>query len=677
MNIISHISRLVLLMGIPFILNGQVPESYSKGKLKRIAEAAIRLNDNYTAIDYYEALLEKDQNNLKANYKLAGLYRDIRDYDKALEAYVMVYMQKPDKYPLSLFYLAEMERTLGNTKGAAEHYETFRKAYKKGKDSKKFRRLAKFAIAGIEQGLHKNDTQRAVISHMDNSINKAHIESSPFFIGENKMIYSSLKEDAVPYVNVDELDKRPKRQFYQAVREGSQWKSMGLWNDVINQEEIDISSGAFSPDGDNFYFTKCEISSVGKNHCEIWISRKIDGKWEMAEKLPQGINHPMYTSTQPTVGTDNKGREVLYFVSDRKGGKGGMDIWYSQYNPRRDEYRNPRNSGSKVNSVGDELTPYFHPLNRSLYFSSNGHPGVGGLDVFKSIGERSRWTEPEVLGLPVNSTADDLYFVVSRSGEEGFLASNRTGGTSIKHANCCDDLYYFIYPDHVSIQLNLELVNKVNTNETLDGAIMEILRPQEGEEEPILIQQIMSDRSGKITTPIEAGYSYIIRVKKKGYLLEELDYSTENSIVSEEVNMRLEIEPLPKTAIVVKNVYYEYNKSDLSDEVQANIDQYIYKLLRDNPEIVIEISSHTDSKGTEGYNRNLSQRRAEEVVKYLRKKGIDRKRMKAKGYGESVPIAENENPDGSDNPEGRAQNRRTEIKVIGTVDVEVDDGFDD
>lgn len=665
MNIIRALTFILILGVFPLSTYGQVPD-YGKAKLKRIALAAERLNDYYTAIDYLGAYLEKAPKNTRVKYKLANYYREIRDYGQAYEWYKTVYEENPKKYKLALFYQARMEMSLGKNEAAMTNFDTFYGDYRKGKDSRKFRRLAKFAMEALEKEQTK-DTLGAIVKPLYDSINSAHQESAPFFLEENRMVYTSMASNEVPTYSIEEPEAKRHPQFYQAVRKENQWKTAGRWNEVIFDPTKDIANGTLSPDGKKFYFTICEISPIGEKICAIWKSDKVGDLWGEPVKLPQNINHPAYTSTQPAVGTDDKGREVLYFVSNRKGGKGGLDIWYSIYRERNRAFRDPRNSGSKVNSVGDEMTPFFHAAERSLYFSSDGHPGHGGLDIFKTTGERSRWEEPIALESPINSPVDDLYFTLSNSGEEGFFSSNRKGSISIRHDFCCDDLYYFIFPNFINIQVELRLEHAELNHNFIKGATIKVYRKNDSGEEPVLVQQLVSQGENPTNIQLKAGYDYLIRAKKEGFLLNEISLQAKDKVVSEKIYDRIKLKPIPRKAIQIDNIYYETNQAELTEENKAVVDIAILKTLKDNPEIIIEISSHTDSKGTKEYNLKLSQERAEELMNYLVDRGIDKKRLRAKGYGMENPIAPNQNEDGSINEKGRALNRRTEIKIIETI----------
>jgi len=652
-------------------LQGQVP-NYSKAKLKRIALTAERLYDPITAIDYYEAYLEKSPNNTKYRYRLAENYRTTRNYSKAAEEYQEVIRRDKENYPMALFYLAQMENSLGKLDLAKEHYEKFRKVRISGSESYSWKRLAKNAIEGIEQR-KKGDTINAQINRLDNSINMAHIESSPFYLDDKTFIYSALRSSDIPYVAVDDFQSRPKRALYYAKLENNSWKYKGLWKGLEQDESLDIGGASISPDKNHLYFTKCKPNELGVMQCQIWRATKNKGQWVDIIKLPSTINVPNRTTTQPTVGFDGKKRETLYFVSDRDGGRGNLDIWYSTFDSKSKTYRTPRNAGSKINTKGDEVSPYYDSAGDQLLFSSDGQPGYGGFDLFRTYGERSRWAVAEPLKAPINGPKDDHFLAVNPNGKEGIFASNREGSISIKHKGCCDDLFQYVYFHKYDIDLKLQIADQSNTIRDLENVDIKIFRYRNLEDSTtILLEELKTDPHGRIESQIETGESYLVQAKKTGFLLNETTLDLRSKTDKEGIREVITLEPLPKEAIKVKQLYYETNKAELSPKIKEVIDQTIYKVLIDNPEIIVEISAHTDDRGTEEFNMTLSQERAENVVNYLIDKGISKSRLKAKGYGESNPVAPNQTEDGSDNPLGRSLNRRTEIKVIGTIDMDID-----
>ncbi|NSW45678.1 MAG: OmpA family protein [Bacteroidales bacterium] len=338
------------------------------------------------------------------------------------------------------------------------------------------------------------------------------------------------------------------------------------------------------------------------------------------------------------------------------------------------------------------MTPFYDIESHTLYFSSDGWPSIGGLDIFKAQGELTQFSNPENIGFPINSSVDDIYCVTSKNREGGFFVSNRKGTVALLNETCCDDIWEYRWTNFIQVaitgkiyaikdstiyqQLEKQIVDK-NFIEELDSTTEKVnplpdkkvdLYLQQGNER-IYIKSISTNENGEFFFNLEPQKEYKILIDNYGFFNKEISVSTMNITHSDTLHAdAIYINVIPLEPVVIKNIYYEFSKWNLTDSSKAVIDRTLYKLLVDNPRIVVEISSHTDSISSDEYNLKLSQKRAESVVKYLISKGIDKDRLVAKGYGESKPIAPNTNPDGTDNPEGRQKNRRTEFRIIGSID---------
>ncbi len=693
--------------------------SYFPWQIKNFAKNAIRIGDIYSAIDYMEIYTQLKPDNYKEAYKLAELYRRSRNYVKAEEWYLKAYQGNEKKYIKALYYYALMQKMNGKYDLANENFLKFKKKCRNLKESRLYRKMTQNEILGCELAPKIIDSSlKVLVTHLDTSINKAHIDYAPVSIDAETMLYSSLKEDKIKYYNPnDTTNKLPVRKFYIAKKSGENWISTGEFEGPFNDENINTGNGAFSPDSMKFYFTRTEKNWQNKMISHIYVSKFFNGRWSEPEKMPEPINNPKYSSTQPAIGTESaKDREVIYFVSDRPGGKGGLDIWYTYFNKRKNTYKTPKNAGSKINTVGDEMSPFYDMDTRTMYFSSTGHPGIGGFDIFRSTGEVNRWTEPENVGFPINSKADDTYYIISKDRERGFFVSNREGGVALKNPTCCDDIYGFRWTEYIHIAVKGfvyesvvkqkidSVYNSTNFLEAADSLISDslqtdnilaakkqlvkidttteeykkmldnanvmlyLLETEDGKEEMFLIKKMKARNAGKYIFTLEQGNNYRLVAECDGYFNNQADISTVDIIKSDTLEQPLRLKKIPMKSIVLENIYYEFDKATLTPEAKITLDTTILVILKENPKLIVEISSHTDNKGNDNYNMKLSQKRAESVVNYLINAGIDRNRMIAKGYGETMPIAANTNPDGSDNPEGRQKNRRTEFKVIGSSD---------
>ena len=642
-------------------------ENIGARKLKRMAAASERENDWETAAIYYQAYLSKNASDISATYKLAENYRQGGNYKAAQNSYRIVHEKNSSKYPLASFHYAHMLSFNGNCKLALPIFKNFKKAYRGKKEERKYTKLTKNAIEACENLRTENSNSKFIIKPLSDKINGIHIEASPIFLSSNEIIYNSLKVNSKMLA---EDETAPKRKFYKLENKNGIWEPKGEWERTELYLQMEIANGAFNFNKTRFYFSACERNSLGKIACDIYVMQKVDDVWKRAKKLPAEVNTP-FTETQVAVGVDEKENEVVYFVSDRNEGKGGLDIWYSIYDAKKDTYKASKNVGSKINSIGDEVTPYIYPYDRTLYFSSNGHSNFGGLDIFKSNGEKSKWLEPKNLGSTVNTNADELYYVLNEKGDAGFFASNRLKKDS--ELFCCDDIYEFKDLEKISITLKGKLIDRLKSdlNKEVEGVEIKLYKIDVITKERILVNSYKTNDGGNYKFRLETDENYIIQTNKEGYLIQEHDIITNGIIKSTTFTKVFSLEYYFGRSIIVENIYYKFDKANLTDDAMNTIDTTIYEILVENPSIIIELGSHTDSEGTDVYNRDLSQDRAQSVVDYLIKKGINRKRLKAKGYGESSPITENKNFDGSDNPKGRAKNRRTEFKVIGEIDATI------
>ncbi len=691
----SYVILLLLMLAAKtFAQPSETMKYLNPWQVKSFAKNSEKIGDIYSSIEYYEAFLQKNPNNLSIKFKLAQLYHQTRNYPVAQQYYHEVFEADKESYVEALFYRGLMKKMQGNYKNAIEDFNLFAKMIKGSKLQEEFKKRIKNEIDGCNLALKLIEKPLDVfILHLDTSINKAHAEASPMPVSGNTIWYSSLKADKVFYIDVNNDSIYPNRQLYVAQKKGEKWYSEGLLEGPFNQPNVNVINPALNPAGNRLYFTRCQRNWKNNMVCAIYLSEKIEGQWSEPVKLGRNINDPRYTSTQPTVGIDSKTQnEVLYFVSDREGGKGGLDIWYSIYNAKKNEFKPPKNAGSKINTSGNEVTPFYDIETHTLYFSSDGWPSMGGLDIFKAQGELTQFSTPENIGFPINSSADDLYCVVSKTREGGFFVSNRKGIVPLLHETCCDDIFEYRWANYIHIvltgkiyaikdstlyeQLEQQIVDK-NFIEELDEETDKVnplpnkkidLYVVQGNER-IYIQSVYSNNKGEFAFNLEPKKDYKVVIDNYGFFNKELSVSTQHITQSDTLRAdAIYINVLPLEPIVIKNIYYEYGKWNLTDSSKAILDQTIYKLMVENPRIIVEIASHTDSVSSEEYNLKLSQKRAESVVKYLISKGIEKDRLVARGYGESKPIAPNTNPDGTDNPEGRQKNRRTEFRIIGSLD---------
>jgi tetratricopeptide (TPR) repeat protein len=466
--LIGHIPRsrivyfrlctLIILSAYPAYLIAQREQNSQEiNELRKMARSSESRAEVYEAIDYYTRYFDSGGYDDRSAYQLAGLYYLTRDYSGAKKYYDTVLVNRPKKFPKAFFYGGIVCMSLQEYDQAIENFDTFRKVFRGRRDPDNLRRLARDLGSNAEWAMVRIDSVANIqIGHLGNSVNQPHIEFSPFPVDEHTLIYGSQRNDTS--AGIPAL-----RRLYTAEKKEDFWYSTGMLEGDLNSDEYHSGNAAISPDGKRMYFTRCRQNWRDETICEIFLAVKDGGTWQVLEKLPYPINDENHTTTQPAVGVNYRtGTDILYFVSDRDGGRGGLDIWYSVFDIRAGEFKEPRNAGSAINTRGDECCPFFDAKNNTLYFSSKGHPGFGGFDIFRAAGSLRRWTAAEALPQPINSSYDDTYFSTLSTGQDGFFTSNRPGAYFMENGSCCDDIFYFRYNTCIKAQVSGTVLNITN-----------------------------------------------------------------------------------------------------------------------------------------------------------------------------------------------------------------------
>ena len=712
------IPSLLIFFGLAINSFAQVDlSSYSTGKLKKMAEKAVNCGDYYSAARYYEAYC-KEKEDYKAMFQLAECYRYARNYAAAELWYDKAYKANPQKNVKALYYYATMLKTSERYAEAKGHFKSFKKEYAGAKDFSVYSALVKQQLIACDSApSYIANPLNMAVNPLDNSTNTEGMEYMPIFLDNNAFVYATEALDSLG-ANAG-LDSLVPPKFFEATYAGNRWMTKDDWTlNVQETPNLNAMHGAFSPDMQRFYFVRCEkgkkkfLSSKYKpDICKIYMTKNTFGTWQAPEELPEIINAKKTSNIQVAIGNESKKNdEILYFISDREGGRGGYDIWYSIFMSKKNEWRAPKNCGNKVNSAGDEISPYYDAVTRTLYFASDGFAGMGEFDIFRSNGEMSKWTPAENMGYPINSPYDDYYFALSPNGKKAFFATNRVGTMTGGQETCCDDLYYVDYEDvkfdipvtgrvYELVDSKLDnVISKGFETTSADSTVQVDLTNAEGgvadstqvaaaperevkylagsrvalyignKKKKVFIASTETDSTGRYYFTVEPNHQYILQFENVRSGSAFIPFSTRGITEPDTLHLKdYGINSITKEALVVKNIYYEYGKFRLKKEQKDILDESVVSLMREAPEIVVELSSHTDDHGGEAFNMKLSQKRADEIVNYVIKQGIEKERIIGKGYGFSVPVAPNKFDDGTDNPDGRAMNRRTEFKVIGTV----------
>lgn len=445
--------------------------------------------------------------------------------------------------------------------------------------------------------------------------NSRRADFCPMYLGADcdQIYYTSTTEKATGDKKSEITGMKNADVFFSKKNEKGEWERPEPVEGELNTE-FDEGIVAFSPDAQTMYLTKARRELNAPTSVEIYTSTRSDAKWSAPVKFEITAD-TLSTFGHPAVSPDG---EYLYFVSDMPGGYGGKDIWRISLKERQGSLVN---LGPDINTEGNDDFPYVRS-DGSLYFSSDGHPGMGGLDIFRAtaVGDPAdlRW-KVENMGFPINSAGDDFGITFGK-GEDGFFSSNRGDARGYDH------IYSFEY-DPVRITIEGLVMDK--DEEPVKNAIIRIVG-NDGSN-----QKEVARDDGSFSFALQRGVKYVMLAGAKGYLNQKQEFASDSTM--EDVNYWVEfILPSISKPSVVENIFYDYDKADLRPESKTALNELI-AVLHDNPNVTIEMASHTDRWGSDAYNINLSERRAKSVVDYLVENGISRDRLQPHGYGKSRP----------------------------------------
>lgn len=580
------------------------------------AEEKQRIGEYFEAANIYRKVYAKTSPQKRTlrgyiAYRMAECNRLINNTPKATSAYMNALRYE---YPDSIvsLRLGQMYQKSGRYAEAMRYYNDFLQVAPESQ-------LAANGIKGCELTPEwKQTPTRYIVKRME-KFNSRRGEFSPMLYGEkyDQLYFASSRTPKGAGKNKEESNSAitgvRNNDFYLVKQdERGNWLAPVEIEDAVNTE-FDEGTPSFSRDGSTMYYTYCAQDPEGPRTSEIYVSSRSSAQWGKGTRATI-VKDSVTALGHPSVSPDGK---YLYYVSDVVGGYGGKDIFRSRL--VGNDFGPMENLGPEINTAGDEMFPYVRD-SVTLYFASNGHPGMGGLDLFKATQDSMGKWHVENLKAPINSSADDFGITFEGAKEKGFFSSNRNDARGYDH------LYSFELP---TITVFIEGIVYDVDEYPIENATVRIVG-RDG-----LNEKVVAKKDGTYKVELERDISYVMMASARGFLNQNFELRTGPEEKNETYIVDFYLTPISKP-VVIDNIFYDFDKATLRPESEKALDEMI-KMLNDNPNVAIELGAHTDRKGSDQYNERLAQRRAQSVVDYLIQGGIDAGRLEAKGYGESVP----------------------------------------
>jgi len=594
----------------------------------------------YLGLNMFDKALAELENAVKQDGKFAAAYLQagdiyrikLQNYEKAKPAYRKALDINPNFDKRIYWGLGQSEFYTGNYSSALSLLKKYSEwpnlAEESKKQAAKYLADCEFSIQAVKMPVPYNPI------NLGSAINTTNNEYLPVVTADEEILVFTR--------NINKTNE----DFYTSRKNGEQWQPSVYLSPNINTSTYNEGAQCISPDGMYLFFTGCNRPD-GAGRCDIYVCKREGKDWSKPFNLGAPINTPGWES-QPSISADGR---TLYFVSSRAGGLGGFDIWKTELQPGG-VWAKPVNLGPTINTPYDEISPFLHPDNNTLYFASNGWPGLGNQDIFLSKKDDSgNWTKPFNLGYPINTAGEQSCLTVSNNGKTAFFAADIKGGRG------GFDIYSFELPQSLRPGLVTYVKGKVfdsKNKEPLDANIkITALKT-----DIVGFDDVSDYETGEFLATMPVGKSYALSVDKKGYLFHSENFSLDKpNIAAEPFILSVPLERIELGGMVIlNNIFFDTNKFDLLPESKTELQQLI-SFLAANPGVSIEIGGHTDNVGDDNLNHTLSENRAKTVYNYLLVNKIAAGRLSYHGFGESKPVSSN------NTEQGRQLNRRTEFKV--------------
>lgn len=595
-------------------------DSYSQNRRTLRADAAFELKQYNTALEHYKKAYNKARRKDRVEatrilFQMGMCYRYLNESRRA-ETYFKraIRMKYPD--PKAILYLAEALVQEEEYEEALEQYNLYLEEVPDDW-------VAKAGIESLEKREYFAENPGLYEVNLEKNFNSRNNDFTPAFadVRNSILIFASSREEALGSKNDPWTGQKHTSLFVSYLDRQGEWSKPVLLDEGPVNTEFNEGAPAINAMGTELYFTRCQAIPNADLGCRIFVSDRQGAVWGDPREINL-VSDSTISVGHPALSPDDMS---LYFVTEMEGGIGGKDIWVAERESPNGDFVNPRNLGDVVNTPGDEMFPHFRD-DGTLYFSSNGHPGLGGLDIFFTQQDGNSWATPQNLSTPVNSPGDDFGITFRKGANSGFFSSSRN------ERGARGDAIYSLYLAPVEFTLQ-GTVRDDSTKIAIAGAQVQLI----GSDGAFVEAQ--TSETGEYffdKNTIRQNTSYEILVSKEKYFNERGQESTIDIVRSRDFVYDFYLVPIPEKPIELPEILYEFGRWELLTQYQDSLNGLI-TTLEENPDIVIELASHTDSRGSVEVNDTLSQKRAQSVVDYLIEKGIDENRLVARGYGKTVP----------------------------------------
>ncbi len=647
----KHLSIFRLLLPLLFVLPmmqstaQDVKSSTNKKAIKQYQKGYeyIRNRQFADAIHYAKMAIQEDPSFTEAYIMVAEGYSIIGESDLAVLYYTKAIYVDPDFSPKFYYFTAREYMRCNKYNEALDFFAQYfeHAGIDKSKASADER---SYYDQCVYRAKLMTDSNHIRLVNMGPNINSPLDEYQPSFTAdESELIFTVLRPaDALTECKGCSTEE----DLYISRLQNGEWQPRRPLGAPVNSH-FNEGAQCISPDGKYVLFTACNRDD-GYGSCDLYWSKKVGDQWTVPQNMGKPVN-TQYWESQPTFGADGK---TIYYTSNRPGGKGKCDIWMTTMK-EDGVFTDPVNVGEPINTNGDETAPYLHPNGMVLYFVSNGHPGMGGQDLFYSLqSSNGKWNQPINMGYPINTEADESNIVVNAKGTRGFVSSSKDGGKGRM------DIYWFEMPEKLRPQPITYLKGRIFNAKDSSAlcAKFKVIDLETGKER---VMSTSDPETGEFLVCIPTNGSYALHAHHPDFLFYSANFELDSSYSLKPYIKDIYMSPIALgQSIVLNNVFFDTDKDNLKPESEVELNNLV-ELMRNNPKMRVEISGHTDNQGSREHNTTLSRNRAKAVYDYLVSKGIKADRMRYKGYGFDQPVADNATP------EGRALNRRTEFKIVG------------